>query len=155
MLRLLIRPASALLTFCLGVAVWFVILPAPSTNDEVAPLRVRVISVEKESPVIAGRRGNFCFYRYRVSVENVSGRVVRGYALDSETLTSPSSTARIFPDVDLQTLRPGESRVETLEHALPAGGGGEGLRLTVEFVNFADGTTWGPKQEYNAFFIRG
>jgi hypothetical protein len=155
MLRLLVRPALALLTFCLGVAAWFIILPAPSIDEQAAPLRVRVISVEKESPVIAGRRGNFCFYRYKVSVENVSGRVVRGYALDSETLTRPSSTAHVFPDVDLQTLRPGESRVETLEHALPADAGTEGLRLTLEFVNFADGTTWGPKQEYNDFFIRG
>ncbi len=155
MSRLLVRPALALLTFCLGVAVWFVILPAPSTNDEVAPLRVRVISVERESPVIAGRHGNVCLYRYKVSVENVSGRVVRGYALDSETVTRPSSTAHIFPNVDLQTLRPGESRVETLEHALPAGADAGELRLTLEFVNFADGTTWGPKQEYNDFFIRG
>ncbi len=155
MSRLLVRPALALLTFCLGVAVWFVILPAPSANDEAEPLRVRVISVEKESQVIAGKQGDFCFYRYRVSVENVSGRVVRGYAFDSETLTRPGSTAHVFPDVDLQTLRPGESRVETLEHALPASGVEEGLRLTLEFVNFADGTTWGPKQEYNDFFIRG
>jgi hypothetical protein len=154
MRRLLIRPASALLAFCLGVAAWSISLPAPSTDRQAEPLRVRVLSVEKESPV-AARRGKVCAYRYRVSVENVSGRVVRGYALHSETLTAPGSAALVYPDVELQTLRPGESRVETVEHVLPAGAEAEGLRLTLEFVNFADGATWGPNQAYNAFFIRG
>ena len=129
---------------------------APEAGGESGPLRVSVVSVEREpQPGFNTGHGVFRECRYKVSVENVSGRTVRGYALRSETMTEPPAGDTIYPDVDRQTLRPGESATETLDFIVPASSPDAGLRLTVEYVNFDDGTTWGSGREHDAFVVRG
>jgi len=126
-------------------------LPMEVVSD--GPLRVSLVAVEKGSGFTTPQ-GVLHTYTYRVSVENVSGKVVRGYALRSVPVTGPASVGLVYPDADRQTLGPWEKKVEMLVHTFPDWAASGSLRVTVDYVNFGDGTTWGSNQEHDAFFIR-
>ena len=111
------------------------------------PLRVTAVSLERRPRGPADAGGDFSQCTYRVSVENVSGKVMRGYALRSQTVEGPPSVGVVYFDADRQTLRPGESKAEVMTHMLPEAATVESLSVTVGYVNFDDGTTWGPGQE--------
>ena len=159
MSRLIARPK--LLLAAIAAASLSFIPPAPNAGSSSkrsaaggpqvlvsdGPLRVTAVSLEKRPRGPANAGGDFSQCTYRVSVENVSGKVVRGYALRSQTVEGPPSVGVVYPDADRQTLRPGESKAEVMTHVLPETANVENLSVTVGHVNFDDGTTWGPDQE--------
>ena len=90
-----------------------------------------------------------------VSVENVSDRTVLAYSLRYSFHNGEArSEGTLHPNPDQQTLRPGESRLETIRQPLLLDNSATGSQLRADFVYFGDGTTWGPSQVYARDFIR-
>jgi len=153
--RLLTYPAIALVLLSLALTEAGYAAPSPVAwaTRSAAPLQVRVISVERHrSALFDTRHGTFAAYVIKVSVKNVSGKTMQGYSLRGGVGALAGST---FPYPERQTLRHGESGEEVMLMPLPADYRPFGLEVSVEFVNFSDGTTWGPNQTYARNFVRG
>lgn len=95
-----------------------------------------------------------------MTVQNVSGRAIQGYAFET-TFTDPASGGRVGPGRSHSTykqasmgveLAPGAKRELVKPYPVPitANGVPANYSFNVDLVVFADGTTWGPGKTQTA-----
>jgi len=126
MKRLTLYLAVAALTFGIGISSQITRRPYSSTPHHPEILRIHV-SLAKEH--MNESFPNPAYHIYEISVENVSDRTVRGYALNYEDTYGPGYLAPC--SCDGQTLRPGETKTRMV------GGFTEGLKVGLDEVRFA------------------
>jgi len=152
MQRLTINFAIALLTFGIGVLVWFADPSRLIRPQPLEPLRLTLVQ-EKETS------SNAPFDYYVLTIENVSSKTIYGYSLGQTCNCRGQGTYGPYPEGIIfsnpnpirQLLRPGESQTQILfsEH-LPV----DQLKIWPDLVHFTDGTNWGPNQSRTEGYVR-
>jgi len=117
----------------------------PQSN---APLRINVLSYDSSDP-----RTPEIIYE----VTNVSAKPIRAYTVSQETLRgTEKSEGSVLSDLDLSAavLQPGQYSTESITYQ-PLSEKPSQVTLSVDFVEFADGTTWGPNLYKSADMLAG
>lgn len=153
MQRLAINLAVALLTFGIGVLLWFA---GPLRLIKPQPLEPLHLTLSQEKKTASS---NVPFDHYILTIENVSSKTIHGYSLGQtcncrgQGTYGPYPEGIIFsnPNPTRQLLKPGESRTQILfgEH-LPV----DQLKIWPDLVHFTDGTNWGPNQSRTEGYVR-
>lgn len=153
MQRLTINLAVALLTFGIGVLLWFASssrLIKPPLSE---PLRLTLFQERKSASL------NVPFDHYIVTVENVSSKTIHGYSLGHKCNCRGQGTYGPYPEgisfsnptPARQLLKPGESQTQILYgEDLPI----DQLKVWADLVHFTDGTNWGPNQGRTEGYVR-
>ena len=143
----------AILTFGIGVLAQSVNPLKWLQQEPTEPLRVTV-SPNKRPP-----NSKVSFEHYLVTVENVSGKTVRGYSLgrtcncrswDRDDNPLPLGISYTNPLPERQTLRPGESQ----EMPFDVSSKDSVPMVWVDLVHFAGGANWGPNVSHTDGYVR-
>ena len=156
MTHLTIRLSVALFTFALGTLISLVLPIASIKQEPKEPLRVTV------SPERWPGDSKASFPHYIVTVQNVSGRTVRGYSLghtcncrswDSDNHLYPEGVSFTNPVPEHQVLRPGETQEMPFDLDGPLANGSR-PRVWADLVHFEKGSNWGPNQSHKEGYVR-
>ena len=146
----------AILTFGIGVFARSVDPLKWLQPEPTEPLRVTI------SPNKLPANSKVSFEYYLVTIENVSGKTVRGYSLghacecrgwDSDDNPYPPDINYMNPSPERQTLRPGESQVMPFPADLLSSRGSKPT-VWVDLVHFQGGANWGPNASHKEGYVR-
>ena len=104
------------------------------TPQEGAPLQVLSTWIESSKPKD---------FRFVAQFQNQSGKGIRAYGIASETATSKQRNGHL-QFMNLRSSIWQATEIRTVEFADSQEDQINSLRLTVDFVEFTDGATWGP-----------
>ena len=153
MQRLTTNLAVALLTFGIGVLLWFA---GPSRLLKPEPLEPLRLTLSQETKTASP---DVPFDHYILTIENVSSKTIHGYSLGrtcncrGQATYGPYPDGIIFsnPNPSRQVLEPGASQTEFLfRDDLPI----DQLKIWADLVHFTDGTNWGPNQSRTEGYVR-
>ncbi len=153
MQRPTIRLAVAVITFAIGVLLWFASQSTLIKLRPSAPLRLAL------SHEIRAANRNIPFDHQIVIIENVSSKTVYGYSLGHTCNCRGQGTYGPYPEgisfsnpnPERQLLKPGESQTQIVSgYDLPI----DQVKVWVDLVHFKDGTNWGPNQSRTEGYVR-
>ena len=156
MKRLTAYVGVAILTFGIGVLARTVNPRKLIQREPAEPLRVTM------SPIKLSANSQVSFDYYIVTVQNVSSKTVRGYALghtcncrgwDSDDNPYPMGINYMNPIPERQTLRPGESQEVPIPVDLLSSRSSKPM-VWVDLVHFAGGVNWGPNASHKEGYVR-
>ena len=156
MQRLTIHITIALLTFGIGVSIWFANPMRWIKSQPTEPLYVTI------SPTKEAANSRVPFEHFIVTVKNVSRKTIRGYSLghtchclgyDDDSNAYPDGINFTIPNPERQVLHPGESRTLLLRaDILPAEKSER--RVWADLVHFKGGDNWGMNQSRREGYVR-
>jgi hypothetical protein len=155
MKRLAIHLAIALLTFSIGVVVWFAHPLKRLKSQPTEPLLVTLSSKKQPSNSRAA-------FDHVVTIKNVGTKTIQGYSLgfkcncrgwDSDDNFYPEGINFTNPNPERQVLHPGESQTMVFDaEGLPANESGQ--MVWADLVHFKGGANWGPNQSHKEGYVR-
>jgi len=95
-------------------------------------------------------------FKLIAQVQNKSGKEIRAYAINSQTATNTQQNGLSqFMNLTRRSELWHPTEVRAIEFSDPQVGQIESIRLTIDFVEFDDGTTWGPDTQNSRDILAG
>jgi hypothetical protein len=134
------------------------LMPGESSNIQQSP--TIILTPQEDSPlqilstwVATDTPQNF---RLMVQVQNQGGQAIRAYAINSQTASAKHQNGSTeFLNLTQRSAFWQPTEIKTVEVADSQDEPIKSVRLTIDFVEFADGSTWGPDSANSRDFLAG